>query len=64
MRGQSQDELGYKILLIRLAPSCDWSYDFIISQLLFLLDASFNKYVVFEIIALLIGKNFLNPGEN
>ena len=37
---------------------------FLTLQLLFLLDASFNKRIAFEIIALLIKKNLLNLGKN
>ncbi len=56
MRGQPQVELGYKIVPIRLNLSCDWLYDFMTLQLLFLLDTSFDEHVAFDIMALIGGK--------
>ncbi len=47
-----QDELWYEIILIRLDLSYDWSYDFMSLQLSFVLDASSNEHVAFEIMAL------------
>ncbi len=47
-----RNELWYEIIPIRLDLSRDWSHDFMILQLPFLLDASSNKRVVFENMAL------------
>ena len=63
MRDPSWDDLWYKIVSIRLDPSRDWSYNFMILQLLFLLDASSDEWVVFEIMVL-VEKNLLNLVEN
>ncbi len=49
---QPRDELWYEIVPIRLDLSRDWSCDFIILQLPFLLDASSNEHVKIEIMAL------------
>ena len=59
MRGQPWDKLWYKIVSIRLDPSRDQSYEFMTLQLPFLLDASSNKRIAFEIMAL-VEKNLLN----
>ena len=53
----------YKIVLIRLDLLRNWSYNFITLQLLFFLDASSNKRIVFEIMVLLIGKKPLKPSR-
>ena len=59
MRDQLQNKLWYEIISIRLDLSCDQLCDLIILQLFFLLDASSDKRVVFEIMAL-VDKNPLN----
>ena len=59
MKGQPQDKLWYEIVPIGLDLLCDQSCDLMILQLPFFLDASSNKRVTFEIIAL-VGKNLLN----
>ena len=59
MRKQLQDELQYEIVSIRLDLSRDQLCDLITLQLPSLLDASSNKHIAFEIIAL-VRKNFLN----
>ncbi len=46
------DELWYEIVPIRLDPSRNWLYDFIILQLSFLLNKNSNKHVTFKIMAL------------
>lgn len=52
-----------KILLIRLDPLCDKLYNLIILLLSFILDVSSNKWVVFEIMAL-VKKNILYLMKN
>ena len=63
MRGKFQDELWYEIVPIRLDPSRDWLCNLMILQLPFLLDASFNKHIIFEIIALFMEKKPLKPSR-
>ena len=53
----------YKIVLVRLDLLHSWLYNFMILQLPFFLDTSFNKHIAFEIIVL-IGINLLNSMEN
>ena len=53
----------YEIIPIRLDLSCYLSYDFMILQLLFFLKPGSKKYVVFEIMVLLMVKKPFKPSR-